>query len=86
MVFRELQGVAHGAQARPRAHGDLDGVADRQLRAGFHAAEPRAASYGVHLRRGAVVVSRKRRAALRRSAVPLAAPLRAPPHPEGGRR
>lgn len=45
-----------------------------------------AASYGVHLRRGAVVVSRKRRAALRRSAVPLAAPLRAPPHPEGGRR
>ena len=25
-------------------------------------------------------------AALRRSAVPLAAPLRAPPHPEGGRR
>lgn len=48
VVFRELQGVAHGPQTRPRAHGDLDGVADRQLRAGFHAAEPCAAPYWIH--------------------------------------
>ena len=41
-----------------------------------------AALHGLHVRRGAVVVPRKRVAALRRPAVPLAAPLRTPPHPE----